>query len=61
MEFKIDRCMDKLKNLSIETGPHTGADNPYFFRGPTASGGPIGAHMEDLFFFDERKKFFCPG
>ena len=51
----------KIRDSLIQSGPHTGADTPDFFRGPTASGGPIGAHMEDFFFFDERKIFFCPG
>ena len=33
--------------------------HPGLFRGPTASGGPIGAHMEDFFFLTRVTNFFA--
>ena len=40
------------------TGPFTGWDTWEFFPGPTAPGGPMGAHSKGNFFFNfkERKK-----
>jgi len=52
--------------LYIITGPETGWDNWEFFPGPTAPGGPMGAHSKGKIFFSnfkERKKLktFGPG
>ena len=55
--------MIRVVYVYVCAGPDTGGDTPNFFRGPTALGGPIGAHIGDFFFFfDERKNDnFWPG
>ena len=48
---------------AVQPGPHTGADTPDFFRGPTASGGPRGAQRgpyEGFFCLTKGKKIFLP-
>ena len=40
----------------VEAGPETGWDNWEFFPGPTAPGGPMGAHSKGKFFFSILKK-----
>ena len=58
--FRADSLLKKAEvdwwwRITSATGPETGWDNWEFFPGPTAPGGPMGAHREGIFFLGREK------
>ena len=67
---KTKICTDRLRLISncasvpndvLQSGPETEWDTWEFFPGPTAPGGPMGAHREGIVFIGREKfKTYAP-